>query len=115
MTVDKRIKRFFNEINYNKEFLLDNIDWEYEFLISICKSHGVTPLELEQFVVEYKEKILNKKKKKRVIKKLLDLSTGITYPNILDFSKKTGVNRNTAYYMVKRYPERFKLLGGVVA
>lgn len=106
----KEIDNFFSEIKYKKQFLIDAMDWEYDFLLASAKEYGIDRVALARFILEYKEKMGRKEKRKRVVKKVLDTATGIIYQSILDFSKQTGIKNSTAYCLIKKNQERFKLL-----
>lgn len=110
MTVDKKINKFFFEIQYNKESLLEEKTWEYDFLLSVCKSYGINPIDLARFILDYQESMKNRIRKKRIKRKVLDLLTGVTYLDVRDFANQTGTNINTAYLWVRTKKERFRLL-----
>ncbi len=106
MTVDKKIKKFLNDIKFKVEFLKNMYDWEYDFLISAGKSHGIDPEDLTNFIQNYKRKSV---RKKRIVKKVID-DAGKVYPSLSVYAKEKGIGINKATYWVRKHPERVQYL-----
>lgn len=107
MTADKEIRNFLNEIRFELHFFKNMYDWEYDFLCSAAKSYGIDPADLTEFIKNYQK---NTVRKKRILKKVIDKTTGIIYPNLSSFAKEHNLKISKAYYWLKKYPEKIGYL-----
>lgn len=58
------INSFFRTIGYPKKFLLDELDYEIDFLFHAATQYGFNKTELLYFIIDYRDKYKNKTRKK---------------------------------------------------
>lgn len=90
------VKAFFNKIQFRANMLLDDLDYEIDFLLHAADEYGFDKTELMYFIVDYKEK--HQKRKKYYLR---HKETGLIYKDKQDFILKNDIERNLGYRTLK--------------